>query len=204
MSEMTRDAAFEALRKVLEFVGEDPSREGLLDTPRRWVDAMIEMTSGKSVDVAKLLAVSFDSGDYDEIIAVTNIPYTSMCEHHLLPFTGTAAVAYVPSAATVDEVTGAPTSYRVVGLSKIPRVVDAYARRLQLQEQLTSQIAEALETHLKPRGVAVLLEGEHSCASCRGVRKSGMNMITSNLRGLFRSDTSARAEVLRLLDRGGK
>lgn len=195
---MTRDEALEAIRVALRYIGEDPSREGLLDTPRRWVDAMKEMTSGKEADIGKLLAVSFDSGNYDEIIAVTDIPYTSTCEHHLLPFTGKAAVAYLPSA-QADE-----RGYRVVGLSKIPRVVDAFSRRLQLQEQLTAQIAEAMETHLKPRGVAVLLEGEHSCASCRGVRKSGMNMITSNLRGVFREDANARAEVLRLIDRRGK
>lgn len=196
----TREDALEAIRVALRYIGEDPAREGLLDTPRRWIDAMAEMTSGKKADIGKLLAVSFDSGDYDEIIAVTDIPYTSTCEHHLLPFTGRAAVAYIPAAASVDEA-GKPTSYRVVGLSKIPRVVDAFAQRLQLQEQLTAQIAEALETHLKPRAVAVLLEGEHSCASCRGVRKSGMNMITSNLRGMFRDDIAARAEVLRLIDR---
>lgn len=196
---VTRDEALEAIRTALRYVGEDPTREGLLDTPRRWIDALIEMTSGKEANVAKLLAVSFDSGDYDEIIAVTDIPYTSTCEHHLLPFTGKAAVAYIPSVQVGEN--GERGGYRVVGLSKIPRVVDAFSRRLQLQEQLTAQIAEAMETHLKPRGVAVLLEGEHSCASCRGVRKSGMNMITSNLRGMFRDDPAARAEVLRLLDR---
>jgi GTP cyclohydrolase I len=183
--------AHEAVRFLLRHIGEDPTREGLLDTPRRWVDAMLEMRSGNSVDIAKLLKVTFDSGHYDEIIAVTDIAYTSMCEHHLLPFTGKAAVAYLPS----EDAGG----YRVVGLSKIPRLVDAFARRLQMQEQLTTQIAEAFDEYVKPRGVAVLLTGEHSCASCRGVRKSGMVMITSILRGAFRNNEATRAEVLRLI-----
>lgn len=186
-------SAHDAVRFLLKHIGENPAREGLLDTPRRWVDAMLEMRSGNSIDIGKLLKVTFDSGTYDEIIAVTDIDYTSLCEHHLLPFTGKAAVAYLP----IREEGG----YRVVGLSKIPRVVDAFAHRLQMQEQLTEQIAAALETHLKPRGVAVLLEGSHSCASCRGVRKQGMNMITSIFRGVFRDNQASRAEVLHLIDR---
>jgi GTP cyclohydrolase I len=194
-----REFALEAVQIALRHIGEDPGRAGLLETPRRWIDAMTEMTSGHEVDIAKLLRVSFDSGQYDENIVVTDIDYTSLCEHHLLPFTGKAAVAYLPSQ-EMDEA-GAPGSYRVVGLSKIPRVVDAFARRLQMQEQLTDQIARAIEEHVKPRGVCVVLEGSHSCASCRGVRKQGMNMVTSVMRGVYRDNPAARAEVLHLIDR---
>jgi len=189
-----RDAALEGVRALLRYIGEDPSREGVKDTPRRVVDAMLEMTQGIEVNVDKLLAVTFDSGNYDEIVAVRRIAFSSMCEHHLLPFTGLASIAYIPA--------GAPGKLRVVGLSKIPRLVDVYARRPQLQEQMTAQIADAIEKHLKPRAVAVFVTAEHSCASCRGVRKSGMDMATSVLRGLFRDDSAARAEVLRLLAGG--
>lgn len=186
-----RQAALMGVRALLEYVGEDPDREGIRDTPRRVVDAMLEMTQGAEVNVDKLLSVTFDSGNYDEVVAVRRIAFSSLCEHHLLPFTGRASVAYIPA--------GAPGKLRVVGLSKIPRLVDVYARRPQLQEQMTSQIADALEKYLKPRAVAVFVTAEHSCASCRGVRKSGMDMATSVLRGLFRDDPAARAEVLRLL-----
>lgn len=187
------DVAYEAFRTVLRYIGEDPNREGIVDTPRRWIEAMIEMTSGAEVDIAKLLAVNFDSGDYDEVICVNNIAYTSLCEHHLLPFVGRASVAYLPSKdAETDR-------YRVVGLSKIPRLVDAYARRLQLQEQLTMQIAQAMQEHLTPRGVAVKLHGEHACASCRGVRKAGMDMVTSVLLGDLRTNAQLRAEVIQIM-----
>lgn len=191
---INRDDAYEAMRTVLRFIGEDPNREGLQDTPRRWIEAMVEMTSGVDVDIAKLLSVNFDSGNYDEVICVNGIAYTSLCEHHLLPFVGTASVAYLPSADDAGR-------YRVVGLSKIPRLVDAYSRRLQLQEQLTMQIAEALEQHLSPRGVAVMLHGEHACASCRGVRKAGMDMVTSVLLRDFRHEPQLRAEVLSMMRR---
>lgn len=188
----TREEALAALRTALAYVGEDPDREGIVDTPRRWIDALVEMTSGSLVDVKKLLSVSFDSGSYDEVICVNGIAYTSLCEHHLLPFIGTASVAYLPGRQDDGR-------YRVVGLSKIPRVVDAFSRRLQLQEQLTVQIADALEEHLIPRGVAVMMRGEHSCASCRGVRKAGMDMVTSVLRGDLRLDAAMRAEVLTMM-----
>lgn len=194
-----RDAALDGVRALLRYIGEDPDREGLRDTPRRVVDAMLEMTQGGEANVSKLLNVTFDSGRYDEVIAVKGISFTSMCEHHLLPFTGTAGVAYIPSAAIDSDPADHEASFRVVGLSKIPRLVDVYARRPQLQEQMTSQIADALDLYLRPRAVAVVLSAEHSCASCRGVRKSGMSMVTSVLRGLFRTDPAARAEVLRIL-----
>jgi len=189
---INHDVAIEAFRTVLRFVGEDPNREGIVDTPKRWIAAMVEMTSGHDVDIAKLLSVNFDSGNYDEVICVNRIAYTSMCEHHLLPFMGHASVAYLPSQ-------NEDGRFRVVGLSKLPRLVDAYARRLQLQEQLTVQIADAIDLHLKPRGVGVMLHGEHSCASCRGVRKAGMDMVTSVLRGELRTDAAMRAEVLSMM-----
>lgn len=189
-----RDAALDGVRALLRYIGDDPERDGIRETPRRVVDAMLEMTQGVEANVDKLLAVTFDSGNYDEIVSVRRIPFSSMCEHHLLPFTGKASVAYIPA--------GEPGKMRVVGLSKIPRLVDVYARRPQLQEQMTSQIADALEKHLKPRAVGVFVVAEHSCASCRGVRKSGMDMATSVLRGAFREDAAARAEVMRLLAGG--
>jgi len=185
--------AEQGVRNLLIAMGEDPAREGLLDTPARVVRAMREMTSGHADDVAKILAVTFDSGQYDEVIVVAGISFVSMCEHHLLPFTGHAAVAYLPSKG--------PNGHRVVGLSKIPRVVEAFARRLQLQERMTTQIADALEAHLEPRGVAVVVEAEHSCMVCRGVRKAGAKMGTSDMRGTFRQRPEARAEVLQLIDR---
>lgn len=187
------------LRAVLRYIGEDPDREGLRDTPKRWLKAMQEMTEGRSVKVKELLEVAFDAGEYDEVVVVRGIPFTSLCEHHLLPFTGRAAVAYLPGAVGENTADDHDAKFRVVGLSKIPRLVDAFARRLQLQERLTAQIGTAMLVHLKPRGVAVLVEAEHACASCRGVRKPGMRMVTSFIRGCFRSDSQARNEVLRLL-----
>ncbi len=174
------------VRAMLKAIGEDPDREGIRDTPRRVIKALLEMTSGTLLDPKDVLGTTFDGGGYDEVVCVTDIPYTSTCEHHLLPFTGHAHVAYLPR-------------MRVVGLSKIPRVVDMFAQRLQLQEQLTKQIANALGVHLNPRGVAVVLEGAHSCMSCRGVKKSGATMVTSVMEGVFRTDASVRAEVLHLI-----
>jgi GTP cyclohydrolase I len=200
--------ALQGIRALLRHVGEDPDREGLRDTPARVLRALQEMNSGHSVDVKKLLEVSFDSGDYDEVIVVRNISFTSSCEHHLLPFSGVAHVAYLPAPITgkveglVDGqrvLLATSQKYRVVGLSKIPRVVDAFARRLQLQEQMTTQIARALMEHLQPRGVAVVCVAEHSCMSCRGVRKAGADMVTSSMLGKFREDIGLRTEVLRLI-----
>jgi len=187
------EKAKQGVRELLLVMGEDPEREGLIDTPARVVKAMREMTGGYDEDVAKILSVTFDSGQYDQVIVVAGISFISMCEHHLLPFSGRAAVAYLPGKGT--------EGYRVVGLSKIPRVVEAYARRLQLQERMTTQIADALAEHLNPRGVAVVIEAEHSCMVCRGVRKPGAKMGTSEMRGTFRERAEARAEVMQLIDR---
>ncbi len=183
----------EYVRAMLRAIGEDPDREGLRDTPKRVLKALQEMTAGNALDPADVLGVTFDGDGYDQIVSLGGIPFTSMCEHHLLPFSGKAAIAYLPS--LVDGKT------RVVGLSKMARVVDIFARRLQLQERLTAQIANAIESHLQPRGVAVIVEAEHACMVCRGVRKPGARMGTSEMRGAFRDSPSARAEVLQLLGR---
>lgn len=172
----------ENVRRLLQHIGEDPTREGLLDTPKRVVKALTEMTAGYLLDPAQVLGTTF--GDTcDEMIVVSPIEFTSTCEHHLLPFTGTATVGYVPGD-------------RVVGLSKLPRLVDLFAHRLQIQERMTNQIADAIEEHLRPRGVGVILSAHHTCMSCRGVRKQGTQMTTSALRGYMKDDPKARAEFL--------
>lgn len=191
MNEFDYAAGISGVRALLVAIGENPEREGVRDTPERVLKAFKEMTSGHLVDIEKLLSKDFDGGDYDEVIAVTDIDFVSLCEHHMLPFSGTCSVAYLP------------TNGRVVGLSKIPRVVDAYARRLQIQEGMTMQIAKALEKYLRPRGVGVLIQATHSCMSCRGVRKPHAKMITSVMSGAFRKDSAARDEVLRLFKMGG-
>lgn len=174
----------DAIVRLLEYVGENPEREGLLDTPARVLRAFGEMTEGYGVDVGELLSHTF--GDRcDEMVVVRAIEFTSLCEHHLLPFVGTATVAYVPGE-------------RVVGLSKVARLVDAYARRLQVQERLTVQIASAIEEHLAPLGVGVVVEAHHSCMGCRGVRKPGARMVTSAMLGVFRTKPEARSEFLAL------
>lgn len=176
----------DAVVRLLEFIQEDPNREGLLDTPKRVVKALGEMTAGYHQDPKEILSTTFES-DYDEIVSVKGIPFNSMCEHHMLPFQGVAHVAYLPN-----------EGGRVVGLSKIPRLVHCFAKRLQIQEQLTQQIAKAIETHLEPAGVAVILEAHHSCMSMRGIQSAGQ-MKTSCMLGAFRDEPEARAEVLSLL-----
>jgi GTP cyclohydrolase I len=173
----------DAVVRILQFIKEDPTREGLIETPRRVVKAYKEMTVGYEADISALLGVTFDV-DCDEMVVVKDIPFSSLCEHHMLPFTGTATVAYIPGK-------------RVVGLSKIPRLVDAFAKRLQVQERLTNQIADAMVEHLDPIGVGVIIKGHHSCMSLRGVGKSG-TMMTSALRGVMRTKPEARAEFLHL------
>lgn len=177
------DAAEEAVRVLLRSIGEDPDRPGLIDTPRRVVAALAEMTAGMVLDPAEYLERTFDE-PCDEMVVVTGIDFTSLCEHHLLPFSGTAAIGYVPRD-------------KVVGLSKLPRVVDLYARRLQVQERMTKQIADAITKHLDPRGVGVVLSARHSCMGCRGVRKPNALMTTSALTGFMKDDDKARAEFLR-------
>ncbi len=175
-----------AVRMILEAIGEDPQREGLLDTPRRVAEAYAEMCAGMRDNVERHLQVFFQE-DHDELVLVRDIPFYSLCEHHLLPFFGKAHIAYIPSGG------------RVTGLSKLARVVEAYARRLQMQERMTAQIADTLMEHLKPQGVAVVLEAEHLCMSMRGIAKPGAKTVTSAVRGVVRRDPKTRAEVLALI-----
>lgn len=174
-----------AVREILAAVGEDPDREGLLETPDRVARMYAEVFSGLHTDPKVHLKKVF-SQKYDEMVLVRDIRYESFCEHHLLPFTGVAHVAYIPNG-------------KVVGLSKIPRVVDALARRPQLQERLTEELAELLMTELDARGVAVILHGSHSCMTIRGVHKPGATFITSAMRGLFKDRLATRSEVLALI-----
>lgn len=180
----TTSAAMEAVRTLLEFVGEDPMREGLIDTPRRVAHALQEMTAGLSVDPKAVLGTTFTE-TCDELVVVTGIEFASLCEHHLLPFTGKATVGYLPGD-------------RVVGLSKIPRLVNAFAARPQLQERLTTQIATTMQEVLSPRGVGVVMRAHHSCMGCRGVRQPNAEMVTSSMLGVVRSCPSLRAELLAL------
>lgn len=201
-------AAIDALEDLLSYLGEDTDREGLRDTANRWLTAMTEMTQGNKMDPKVILTTTFDQ-PYDELIISRNIPFTSLCEHHLLPFTGTADVGYIPGF-VVEGVCGDSSvsedighgigrkRYKVVGLSKLARLVDCFALRLQIQEQMTLQIAEALAKYLNPQGVFVVVRAEHACMSCRGVRKSGSEMVTSCCLGVFREDAMARAEFLQL------
>jgi GTP cyclohydrolase I len=172
-----------AVREILEAIGEDPDREGLARTPQRVADMYEEVFAGLR-DTEDHLAVTF-AADHDEMIMVKDIPLYSHCEHHLTPFIGRAHVAYVPNA-----------EGRITGLSKLARLVDSYARRLQVQERLTSQIADDIEAKLRPRGVLVVVEAEHLCMSMRGVQKPGATTVTSAVRGLFRENAATRAEAM--------
>ncbi len=176
----------EAVRLILQYIGEDPSRDGLQRTPQRVAKMYGELLEGYDQDVQTIINGALFEVEYEgEMVVVAEIPYTSLCEHHMLPFVGKAHVGYVPRR-------------NVVGLSKIPRIVDMFARRLQIQERLTNQIADALKTHLDPLGVIVVVEGQHSCAALRGVKKHGVNMVTVAKRGLFRSDPASVDEFYRL------
>lgn len=184
MSEKTHPrAAEQAVKTLLEFLGEDPSREGLRETPSRVVRALREMTGGMQEHPGEILGTVFEE-EYDEMVVVQGIEFTSLCEHHMLPFTGTCDVGYVPNG-------------RVVGLSKIPRLVRCFAKRLQVQERMTRAIASAMMRHLSPLGVGVVVRGRHSCCETRGVRSKNM-MVTSDLRGVMRDKPEARAEFLAL------
>ncbi len=174
-----------AVREILHAVGEDPDREGIRDTPGRVARMYEEVFSGMNVNPATLLEAQFTEV-YDELVVLKDIPFNSMCEHHLMPFEGKAAVAYLPDG-------------KVVGISKLARVVDAFARRPQVQERLTSQVADLLMEHLKAKGAAVVIQAVHTCMTCRGVRKAGSSMITSAIRGQCRSDSRTRSEVMSLL-----
>jgi len=179
-----------AVREILAAIGEDPDRDGLLDTPARVARMYAEICGGLHEEPELHLKKTFDV-DHDEVILVRDIPMYSLCEHHLLPFIGSANVGYIPN-----------PEGKVTGLSKLARLVDGYARRPQVQERLTSQIADALENELQPRGVIVIIDAEHLCMSMRGVRKAGASTVTSAVRGIFRDNAATRAEAMRLIDRG--
>ncbi len=174
----------EAVRTILRWVGQDPTSAGLVDTPDRVARAFTEMTAGYKMDPAKILSKTFEE-QCDEIVILKGIAFHSTCEHHLLPFVGEAAIAYIPG--------------KVVGLSKLARLVDCFAQRLQMQERMTRQIAMALQEHLEAKGVGVIVEASHSCMGCRGVKKPDARMITSVCLGLFREDPKARSELMSLL-----
>ncbi len=179
-----------AVFSLLKAIGEDPHREGLVRTPERLGRMYEELTSGYREDVSELINDAIFEQDYDEMVLVKDIEFYSLCEHHLLPFFGRAHVAYMPRG-------------RVVGLSKIPRIVDMFARRLQVQERLTTQIADCLDEALSPAGVAVVVDGLHLCAAMRGVQKPGATMTTSAMRGSFRENAKTRSELLSHLARSG-
>jgi GTP cyclohydrolase IA len=181
------DRAAAAVRELLIAIGEDPDRDGLQATPGRVARMFAEVIAGTSEDPSLHLTTTFEA-DHDEIVLVRDIPFSSMCEHHLLPFIGRAHVGYIPGA-----------DGRITGLSKLARLVDGFARRLQVQERLTSQIANAVQQVLDPAGVIVVLEAEHLCMSIRGVAKPGATTVTSAIRGHFRDDPRGRAEALSLI-----
>jgi GTP cyclohydrolase IA len=173
-----------AIRELLVAVGEDPDRPGLVDTPMRVAEMYAELLSGMVGDAGEHLEATF-SEEHDEMVMVKDIPFASLCEHHLVPFIGKAHVAYIPS-----------EDGRITGLSKLARLVDARAHRLQVQERLTTEIAEMIEAELAPRGTFVVLEAEHLCMTIRGVKKPGAKTITSAVRGLFRNDPATRSEAM--------
>lgn len=175
-----------AIRKILQEIGENPERQGLVDTPKRIEKMYRELTRGYRQNPEEVINSALFDVDYDEMVVVTHINYYSLCEHHMLPFFGAAHVGYIPKG-------------KVVGLSKIPRIVDMYARRLQVQERMTAQIANILQDQLNPDGVGVVVEGYHMCMSMRGVEKEKAKMITSTLLGSFRDDPSTRSEFLELI-----
>ena len=175
----------DAVRTILKAVGEDPDRPGLKDTPRRVAHMYMEMFAGLHIEPERHLKVTFPE-NYDEMVLVRDIPFTSMCEHHLLPFSGVAHVAYIPDG-------------KVTGLSKLARVVEEVARRPQVQERMTQQIADLIDSHLRTSGVAVVLSAEHSCMSIRGIKKPGSRTVTSALRGIFKDNQSTRAEFMSLI-----
>ena len=181
------DRVNRAVKELLAAVGEDPTRDGLTDTPARVAAMYEELFSGLDDDPARHLTVTF-AADHDEMVMVRDIPFASLCEHHLVPFIGRVHVAYIPG-----------TDGRITGLSKLARLVDGYARRLQVQERMTTQIADAIESALGPRGVLVVVEAEHLCMSMRGVKKPGTLTVTSAVRGLFRSDAATRAEAMQFV-----
>ncbi|WCE05922.1 GTP cyclohydrolase I FolE [Pseudoxanthomonas sp. JBR18] len=189
---VSRDQAEDAVRTLLRWAGEDPAREGLLDTPKRVAKAYGDWFSGYREDPHDYLARTFEEvAGYDELIVLRDIEYESHCEHHMAPIIGKVHVGYLPDG-------------KVVGISKLARVVDAFARRFQVQEKMTAQIAQCIQDVLAPRGVGVVVEGAHECMTTRGVHKRGVSMVTSKMLGAFRDDARTRAEFLRFIEVGGK
>ncbi|MBL0028324.1 MAG: GTP cyclohydrolase I FolE [Rhodanobacteraceae bacterium] len=188
--DIRREQAEEAVRTLLRWAGEDPTREGLLDTPRRVVEAYGDWFSGYALDPEDYLKRTFEEvAGYDEMIVLRDIEYESHCEHHMAPIIGKAHIGYIPDGA-------------VVGISKLARVVEAYARRFQVQEKMTAQIARCIEQVLKPRGVGVVVVGAHECMTTRGIHKRGVSMVTSKMLGSFRDDARTRAEFLNFIEIG--
>ena len=181
----------ELYRELLVRIGEDPTRDGLLDTPKRMEKSMVFLTRGYAMDVKTVLHDALFEVDYDEMVIVKDVEFFSMCEHHLLPFFGKAHIAYVPHG-------------KVIGLSKIARVVDVFARRLQVQERLTTEIADAIADAIHPQGVAVILEAQHLCMMMRGVEKQHSATVTSAMRGVFKTQLQTRNEFLSLVRRGSE
>ncbi len=180
----------DAIRMLIEWAGDDPTREGLLDTPKRVGRAWLEYCQGYGEDPAVHLSRQFEEvGGYDELVLLKDIPFQSHCEHHMAPITGKAAIAYMPRD-------------RVVGISKLARVLHGFARRLQIQERLTAEVAQCIWDNLEPHGVAVVIEAQHGCMTGRGVRTPGVNMVTSRLLGCFLDDPRSRKEVLSLMGYG--
>ena len=174
-----------SIEEIITIIGDDPMREGLKETANRVIKSWDELYSGYTADIAGMFTV-FEPEQYDEMVILKNIHFTSMCEHHMLPFSGTAHVAYLPNR-------------KLVGISKLARVVDAYSRRLQNQERIASQVTAALMEYLQPHGAACVLEGKHFCMSCRGVKQSGATMVTSSLDGVFKYNQATRAEFFSLI-----
>ena len=198
MSELDEDAngvdferAARAVKELLAALGEDPDRPGLQATPRRVAEMYAELVKGMASPADGQLSVTFSS-DHDEMVMVKQIPFASLCEHHLIPFIGVTHLAYIPN-----------EDGRITGLSKLARLVDAHSHRLQLQERLTTDIAESIERVLAPRGTLVVIEAEHLCMTIRGVKKPGAKTITSAVRGLFRTDVATRAEAMAFVRSGG-
>ena len=185
---VSQAAAEEAVRTLLTWAGENPTREGLIDTPKRVVEAYRDWFSGYAIDPREYLSRTFEEmAGYDELVVLRDIEFESHCEHHMAPIIGRAHVGYLPTS-------------KVVGISKLARVVDVFARRFQVQEKMTAQIARCINDVLQPRGVGVVIEGVHECMTTRGVHKRGVSMITSKMLGTFRSDARTRAEFLTFID----
>jgi len=187
MAVVNENAIKDAVTTIIKNIGEDPKREGLLETPRRVAEMYSELFAGMDMDPLAELRVGYELG-HREMIVLKDIPFYSMCEHHLLPFFGVAHIGYIPDA-----------SGRVVGISKLARVVETFARRPQIQERMTTQIADAIMDGLQPQGVAVVCRAEHMCMVMRGVKKPGTNIVTSAIRGLFRNRAASRAEFFSLI-----